>query len=684
MANSASLPQPQLPVTFAPGTSTKKKSTKEKSKPGTSTKVGSKTKKRPAINTSNSINKSDIKKYYEYFMEKYREHYQQCIGVNQCLDSHVYYRLYNLSFYPKNPLNNSVENYKTIFSEPGVKLSIDILINTNIKYAHDCLSNINNLPTFTKYILCHGVQTLDIQTVPNKCILILLQPYGRIGLDHTGTYTKRDLIQKIKDKIFFTDFLKNPLCYQKNEFNGPFENYSIYLSNQSYYDIELSHYEVIDQNIDIAADYSGIKNIDYQKNRINTTRIANIQNPSIRLSNIINQNTEGLIIVDCCRGYIYNKDLLNLSVKLKQYETFIKILNKSVYFYNNRDAYDSCDRFTYFIKQSLQKNSTVDIYFKHKLEKAQNPSTQQRIQRYIDALDRFQPKRVFLTTQHSNANSQTTDTLQRLIPKLLPELFIYINDPLFSYNAENKSLKTLFNTFMLKDIHIFFNYLQHVNEIMMKRNDNLKTKYIMSFNLIISYIIYKFIENDKDQNNIDNINKIFEIIEQYSQLFQINIYLTGLDITSEKLKIFFDKYINDNTNTDNKSVKFNFTNLFLKYNNIQYLYKNFLFFKNINDELIIHNCKLNLYNNPVNIDNPNLSGSGIEPNDVIDKTFLDEYLKTNTNKTSENSYILELIDLFRPVPIPNQNTTTNNSNPKRPRIGTNAKTNETNAKTNSI
>jgi hypothetical protein len=48
----------------------------------------------------------------------------------------------NLSFYPKNPLNNSVENYKTIFIEPGVKSTIDAQIKTNIRSAYNCLNNI--------------------------------------------------------------------------------------------------------------------------------------------------------------------------------------------------------------------------------------------------------------------------------------------------------------------------------------------------------------------------------------------------------------------------------------------------------------------------------------------------------------------------------------------------------------
>lgn len=298
------------------------------------------------FNNNLSINSVEIEDIYQRFIKNYEDSlFMNYSKVSNSKD--------RASFYIKSIIDKI--NWALYEKEkPTNEIFIKKLIKTTLKFKN----SIDTFPKQINYILTHGRPLLEIKKVPSDCIIIFLTPINR--LNYTINYTGQ-ILDLIKTKDFYEKFINNPICYGKNNWNELFTNSIVVLPNQYYYDLALS---ISPKDEEIFSHKTGIysSSDNFQRKRYNTLN-------STLSKEIDKNNFKGLIILNGCRGL--NAEIettlpLSETVNIYRYEHLIKILNKSIWFDNNKDYYQ-CDGINKIkdiskIIKNTKKDSIPKIY----------------------------------------------------------------------------------------------------------------------------------------------------------------------------------------------------------------------------------------------------------------------------------------------------------------------------------
>ena len=418
------------------------------------------------------------------------------------------------------------------------------------------------IPSQMHFMIYHGTPNSSFFKVPEKCIIFILSPIGKIS-------KKTEAYKKILGNLNETEYnaiIKNPICYKRNELNGLYSDASVYLPGQYCPDMFLSGEE---NKSNDGSDYWGL----YKKLELNgePLHIQHFEKTSIQ-EIITDAELKGIIIIQCCRSidYLYgmsrirpesNKNIkpddFNSFILIKQYETFINIINKCVFFSNPTDSdqlvlneieYNNCDKITDF-----NPKDKYHCYKRIDFHKAYNRRPES-IKYVRDHKQILQPKLNNISKNLTQANSSSARLQMRILPTLIEYLqtnsiinkihvWLCSNNPCFAsmkdlFDQLNKIIFT--DTFTIDDVDIimiFFKLNTYTNpleeyEMLIPIRD------ILQSYLLYTKIIGKLYNTDNILTNslltllefhIINSNEIEFNYNNYST--DCNIYLNGLDLT---------------------------------------------------------------------------------------------------------------------------------------------------------
>jgi mRNA-degrading endonuclease YafQ of YafQ-DinJ toxin-antitoxin module len=482
----------------------------------------------------------DVMAYYNYFMKKYKAHYKmfyQYGTTDEELDKIVTQRINYI--YKKLLMGDDIMFYNSSLSISDDEKSE--YVRYNLKKALEFKSNASSFPKKQNLIIYHGEPLSEIKIVPDNCVIIILTPLGRLSRQSETKY--KTYISGIQSYEKYKEFLENPMCYKRNELRGFYSDSSIYFPGQQYLDMRLCYFYDYDKN-NLMQIYKGVYTCDFT-NLINgpsyTPNFNSSNTVETKLSNLI-AKLEGLIFVNCCRDlnlYLISKKLdIETTMAMKQYETLISILNRSVYFLrqNNENELEedykgfyNCNAIIDFDKQSSKCAKSIYVY----KSKFNNVSKQK-----YNLLKKLQPKLKEVSRIATNANSYTQCENLRIYYKYFEPIINWLNQN----NPETAKMDSIFNE--LDNLNIDNNVLEDILwHYEIKQSDSLL--YIV-IKILYSYYIFR------------NINKNYDFkLYAYSDL-----YLNGLKIDYVLLYKLIEKNILEI-----------FKNIYLRNNNITVIFQ---------------------------------------------------------------------------------------------------------------
>jgi hypothetical protein len=471
----------------------------------------------------------DTSRYYNYFMKKYTEYnslFMQHDILDDVLKKNIEDKInaiikYIFSIILKGEQRQYVKSLN-VFIEHLLLKAISIKINSEI------------IPANIYSLLYHGRPIYDdIITIPDKCILCILTPLGRTKIaDFENILTYVSDFQK--PDMLYRDFINNPVCFRRNEFNGLYSDSSVYFPGQYCHNIKLT-FDINANDTDIHPKYFGVWKFNAARpNGILQEPFKNIT----YLKDLLEENKEtgGIFFLLTCRDL--NEQISKLERKekvkalkhtryLKNYETLLNILNKSVYFLKDNngilseddEGYKKCDYITSIGNNSLCIKS-IDIYHIKNNKNSIPLKKLEQTQLYLNSLSK----------KFGNANSSTIKTFLRMpVAQLLNPIIEW----LCSHNPKNDSMRELFakiTTYSVKiknrnnnnETTIEIDMISYENIINLLGKEKFTSRNLgalgTAIEILNSYVVYK--------NIIKQNNKYFE---------GSTLYLNGLNIGLEDL-----------------------------------------------------------------------------------------------------------------------------------------------------
>ena len=492
--------------------------------------------------------------YLEIFYKKYKEYYSLFYpkGKNNKndnttkLNKAIYKRLDNIyGWCNKEDIPDTSNNINLTLTDEYNKFIKEMIVGSlSVKIDQNTIAKKMNL------LVYHGEPILlERYKVPKECIIVILTPIGRYNIQDVDRYKK--LIQNL-NREEYDNFMKNPVCYKRNELNGLYSNASVYFPDQYYPDINLSGPDKDDiSNENPIKDNWGIYKYDLKQELIHDKSIHQASVNSI----IKTQNLIGIIFVSCCRSISevhmtdFFQNWFDPSIVMKQYETFIQILNKCIYFSilnsanSNQielddEAYIDCDKISVF-RPKFRSNCVKPIEY-HKAI-ARNYTNNQRnesakfTQNYIP----LQKQLNELSIKHTRANSESMKFLKRLMAQIesnpilqLIKTWLCSNDPSISQmKTLFEQMKTLFEQIKLtkkSDKTIYFDTIDIVNIILdlnLNYTPEIYRDLILIRDILISFVFYLKITG----NSLHMPTFEIKLDQPY------NIFLNGLDLTVKNI-----------------------------------------------------------------------------------------------------------------------------------------------------
>jgi hypothetical protein len=500
----------------------------------------------------NTTKSTELDSYLEVFYKKYKEYYSPFYKTQT--DSNADNTKTNKAIFER--INNIYNFFILKKVEPLQKNAIestlkDAFIKDMMLRSLLVNRNPNAIPKKMNLLIYHGTPYLhDHVRVPAGCIIVILTPIGRLGMQ--SNYD--ELLKNIQDPNEFKNFMENPLCYKRNELNGIYSDASIYFPGQYYFDIILTG-EPDPSNL--MHDYWGNYTYDVD------TAIKPIRDQSLprtMISAVIKtKKLQGVIIVHCCRS-LNSRDIrsfdLNHSIVMKQYETFIQILNKCVYFASSDpknseemelddESYNDCDKIIDFDpKYDSGCIKSINYYG--------DPKRSYYNSEYVENYKPFQEELNQISKNYTDANSESKKLESRItiglgLNKLEKNIIIQtINTWWCSHDPSIDGMDKLFeNLTVLK-----FSKKDQLNDddilcinILFKLPNSklLHEKYIIIREIFLSYLLFFFITTPDHHLfiSLDNLKKIYPVYYKgLSSKTSFNVFLNGLNITTGQLSYY--------------------------------------------------------------------------------------------------------------------------------------------------
>ena len=449
---------------------------------------------------------------------------------------------YNHDQYDSNIKLNFDKGYKA--KDEDVKNFIDDSITqvTTIKYK----LKKQQIPKNVNLIYYHGMVWDRMKIVPEGCILCILTPLNRLSIINITTFIELEKLKElIKQKTFYDEFSKNPMCYGKTIYDGLFYYADIYFPGQFYYDLLLSTKN--DEQLAYTGIYSNTtQNTETIKDFINTKtkKISEGYNETaFNLSHFLKSITDlGIVLVKCCRYLNTNKNFGINEVKIMyRYEHFLNLLNKSVMIPDDND-FNNCDLITSFEKESYFQPQKHNNHKKNsKLQILQNNNKNNK---YIGN------KTIGINYKDQKRKSQICNDKQII------NNFYTIN---YLSGDLSDDYDFAWKSYILCTKHP---YEKEALKFLIDNGVNMN----VFFSCAISKLLY-------DENERTLLKQIYDNLEQLGVTIT-SIYLNGINLETIPGNLIF--FILNNTNLKDVITELHLQNTNIKFTNIA-----FLFFKHV-------------------------------------------------------------------------------------------------------
>ena len=280
------------------------------------------------------------------------------------------YQLFNKRYQDSLFMDYKLEPDKVKRAELYIKSIIKLIYNeestleTFMKYLISTAYNFklristSTFPRQYNLVSYHGDIRKDMKKVPADCVLVFLSPFNRL-LIQDNLY----ILNLLKSEQWTDEYYTNPLCYGKNTLNFLFTNSEIYLPGQYYPDMNLSMKE---EDIKLFANTMGI----YQSKNKYLQEVEKLHVHPYKselyfesiLSSIIDKyKFKGFVFIQSCRSadrLLQYSD--TLTTDLYRLTHLMSILNKSIWFKEDNNAYEECDEIL-----KMPKGITIGNYTKN-------------------------------------------------------------------------------------------------------------------------------------------------------------------------------------------------------------------------------------------------------------------------------------------------------------------------------
>jgi hypothetical protein len=126
-----------------------------------------------------------LDKYYDYFMKKYMEHYKLFYPLKTTWKEVNKIALHRINYISKKLLKNQeiqFDNASLNSSDESKYVKDSLIKDSLIKAALNFKTNTAAFPRIQNLINYHGRPLSTVQIVPENCVIIILTPLGRLGL----------------------------------------------------------------------------------------------------------------------------------------------------------------------------------------------------------------------------------------------------------------------------------------------------------------------------------------------------------------------------------------------------------------------------------------------------------------------------------------------------------------------
>jgi len=487
----------------------------------------------------NSNNKDKIDEIYKYFISKYQEYYQTCELLDKAVKATPNCKRLNIGE-KLNLLKNKVfGNVK--YNTDNYEKFIKNLISDTDRFKNNDLEELKKAnPKKYRFIVSHGNPTSYYKTVPPGRILIIFTPLGRFGFFRNTI----NILEIIRKSEFYNEFLNNILCYNKNDLDNIFSNCIIFFPGQKYNEIELT--KLTDKDIE---GYLNMKKSSIYDFSIDDKDIISEQNSDlvddkmfsnlgISKSQLSDTLVSGLNFVFCCRSgqshilklsNFFLHDNINFYSNVKKYEKFISILNKSIFFTNDDEKFNSCDLITSNIILALAPSVPLN------LKEVDYYSGNNRNNRYKSYISFYKTKYQPLLNNQSQqlgTNNNSTSLSQIIRIDYIKEIieFLKTDNPETSMNLENlyKKLLTIIDV-SGDNINIYTK-----NLYMDYKTNNITVKKIVKIviDILISCMFYEQVFIKKEI--------FFSFLYKFD--FKYNLYFNNLKLDTKNLGNFISLF----------------------------------------------------------------------------------------------------------------------------------------------
>jgi hypothetical protein len=409
-------------------------------------------------------------------------------------------------------------NSNKILINPPDELQQEDFINEQISCAFNTTTKYNkndnnpfNIPNKITFLSYHNGPTIRMKQVPKNCLLVVLTPLNRFGYGDVKIFDY--FIKLLKDinneNKFYTEFMKNPVCYQKQIVNSLFYEANIYFPNQYYYDIGIGKTKPGEEGYNESIGKEGTF-LNYENNEIVKYQQ---ETESFHMSEFLKKfNVTGIVITHGCRNIdADDKISIDEGATMYRYEHFMNILNQTATAFDDKD-YEYCNTATSIEEIDYSLGKKVNEHYSGK----------------------------YFATKKNNSSKKTTSNKKDLLSKIVTNKTIGVRRK--SERKIKKLCETIITNFtsinpLSNNLSKQYNHAWGVYNLCKKKLGNLDEQIIgilkskgVNMDIFFSCAISKLISDVKI------------IIELYTKLKANgvtikNIYLNGIDLNQTKNSI---------------------------------------------------------------------------------------------------------------------------------------------------
>lgn len=542
-------------------------------------------------------NDNDYKKITTFFFDKYTESFKLEQNPKERAQNYITSIISNINKSENSNNSNKSSNNEKFKSKQFIDYLLYMAYNFKQKYMNPTFHQDFTLLGF------HGSEPKKFSKLPNNCTLVFLSPinYALCAKKQISL----NIISRLKDSKWQSEFKSNPLCFGKSQLEHFLSQSMVYLPGQYFPDLEL----YMDDNDKIKfnnmfGEYTFFDDGTYSK------IVPDLLPLKMLLSLYIKEhNLKGFIFIESCRSARIDITLFY------RYEHLIRILNKSVWFYNSPSSYDECEQITHTDGNTELSLKFIKLGNSKYIVSNKSNTSHSTTYRNLERLG-------FTRNLIKSMENPNFEDFKATFDKMLIVLLNY-DEP-----AKQKLVRTLsFPSYKNLQRITTTGKTLNKNKSNYFTNNNYKLSFI---DLLLSFLIYNRFVLGKTTGKINDLFNFYNTdnANNPKQLFMKNLYLSSCELTTKQLDEILNILKPKSNYTMNLYLQNNkITNILLEL--LQYTGKTYLSNNPLVLEIVNPSKYLDISNLLDKINSP-LIQQNEEIEDFVEKLYLEYNAQTDT------------------------------------------------------